>query len=114
MGTAVLDAAVSQPDLHLYAHSLRGLTGGVAIPAINLSRADSITIELPIRADRYALTAPQLEDSRVRLNGHELTLGPNDELPSLQGVAMASGPVELPPASITFLTLADAGNQACR
>ena len=60
------------------------------------------------------LSAPRLEDARVQLNGRELRLGVNDTLPQLQGARIASGRIELPPATITFLAVPDAQNESCR
>lgn len=60
------------------------------------------------------MTAPQLEDTVVELNGKELKLGANDSLPELTGVSTPAGPITLPPASITFLTVPDARNPRCR
>lgn len=116
MGTTVLDAGPSRPGLHLYAHCLRGRPGGVALLAINLSRTDPVSVALPASAERYTLAAagPEVQSARVRLNGAELALGAGDELPRLDGARVPSGPVELAPATITFLTVAEAGNGACR
>ena len=116
MGRVVLDARLSRPGLHLYAHCLRGRSGGVALLAINTSRTEPASVALPTPAERYTLAAAgrELEDGRVRLNGEELALGAGDELPSLQGSRVPPGPVALAPATITFLAVADAGNASCR
>ncbi len=109
MGTTVLESGVPiQEGLHLYAHSLRGHRGGVALLAINNSRTQSTTVDLPVPADRYTLTAKNLDDGQVQLNGQELRLGPNDGLPNLPGKRTQAGRVELPPASITFLAIPNA------
>lgn len=113
MGPIVLDFGPSRPDLHLYAHCQRDHPGGVTLLAINTSRTEPAAIDLPMSADRYTLTAQKLQDTRVRLNGNELGLEPNDELPSLQGARVAPGRVELAPASVTFLAVAEAGNRSC-
>jgi len=87
MGPAVLNPGSSPaPALHLYAHCLRGHPGGVALLAINTGRTASQSLELPTESDRYTLTARNLEDTRVDLNGNELRLSANDELPRLAGV----------------------------
>jgi heparanase 1 len=116
MGPVVLDAGPSRPGLHLYAQCLRGHPGGVALLAINTSRTEPASVVLPMPAERYTLAVAgrELEDAHVRLNGDELALGANDELPSLRGSAVPSGPVALAPATITFLAVADAGNGGCR
>ena len=64
-------------------------------------------------AERYTLTAENLEMSRVRLNGQDLELDANDGLPTLDGQYVASGQVEFAPASITFLAIDEAANKSC-
>jgi hypothetical protein len=114
MGTIVLDPGASPlPHLHLYAHCLRGKRGGVALLAINTERAYSPSLELSMPARRYGLTALNLTDTGIGMNGRELTLGARDELPSLEGEPVAPGRLDLAPASITFLSFADAANPAC-
>lgn len=58
-----------------------------------------------MQAERYTLAAAgqELESAHVRLNGDELALGANDELPSLRGSRVPSGSVELAPATISTL-----------
>ena len=115
MGTAVLDPGPSPaPALHLYAHCLRGSPGGVALLAINVDRTASQSLEVPTAAERYTLTAPNLEDTSIQLNGSELKLGPNDELPALTGVPTETGRLTFAPASITFLAMPNAGNGSCQ
>jgi heparanase len=111
MGTTVFESGVPiREGLHLYAHSLRGHPGGVALLAINNSRTQSTTIDLPLESERFTLTTRKLEDRHVQLNGQELKLGANDELPSLSGKRIPAGHIELPPASITFLAVPSARN----
>jgi heparanase 1 len=114
MGTTVLDAGASRSGLHLYAQCMADHPGGVTLLAINTSRTqpDSIAIGKP--ADRYTLTAQKLEDTQVLLNGKALALRSNDDLPTLDGMPVAKGRVDLPPASITFLAMKEAGNASCR
>lgn len=115
MGTLVLDPGpASEPRLHLYAHCLRGRPGGVALLAINPDPATALRFALPVAASRYGLAARQLTDTRVLMNGRELRLGAGDELPALDGEPVAPGRLDLPPVSITFLAIADAGNPDCR
>ena len=110
MGPVVLDAGPSQPELHLYAHSLPGHPGGVTLLAINTSRVRTASLALPLPADRYTLTARKLEDTHVELNGRQLKLGAGDALPSLEGQHIPAGQVKLAPANITFLAIGEAGN----
>jgi hypothetical protein len=114
MGEAVLDAGPLQPGLHLYAHCLRGRPGGVGLVAINLDRAEPATLELPIAAQRYTLTADTLQSATVKLNGRTLAMTPDDQLPALRPASAPRGRLGLAPASITFLALPGAANPACR
>jgi heparanase len=114
MGTIVLDPRPSRPGLHFYAHCLSDHAGGVALLAINLNRSEAESIELKVPADRYTLTAAKLNDARVQLNGHELSLAANDELPAIEGERIPAGQIGLAPASITFLAVPDAANKQCQ
>ena len=113
MGTTVLDGIHSEAGLHLYAHCLREHPGGVALLAINTSRTQSRSINLPMAGDRYSLTAEKLESPSVKLNGSTLHLGSDDKLPALHGAAVKAGDLTLQPATITFLTFAIANNKNC-
>jgi hypothetical protein len=113
MGTTVLDAVGSEAGLHLYAHCLRGRPGGVALLALNTSRTQSRSINLPMAGDRYSLAAEKLESPSVKLNGQTLHLGRNDELPAFHGASVKAGASTLQPATITFLTFATANNKHC-
>lgn len=114
MGATVLDAGSSpSPDLHLYAHCLSGHPGGVALLAINADRTSSQQLAVPVKSDRYTLTAKNLTDTTVELNGNELNVNSNGDVPSLTGAATTAGNVVLAPASITFLAIPNAKNDSC-
>jgi heparanase len=86
MGTTVLDAGPSpSPNLHLYAHCLRHQPGGVALLAINADRTASQELDVPTASERYTLTAKDLMDNKVELNGSELNLANNGDLPPAEG-----------------------------
>jgi len=115
MGTTVLDPGPSPaPGLHLYAHCLRDQPGGVALLAINASEKSPARIEVAAASERFSLTAVDLQDGKVLMNGVPLDLGPNDELPVFRSFSTPAGPIEFAPASITFLYIPSAGNPACR
>jgi hypothetical protein len=115
MGGTVLDPGPSPaPALRLYAHCLPGRSGGVTLLAINTGRAESQSIDVPAAAERFTLSAAQLEDRTVQLNGSELRLGAGDALPELAGVATPAGKVSFAPATITFLAIPEARNGSCR
>ncbi|TAI65686.1 hypothetical protein [Bradyrhizobium sp. Leo170] len=115
MGTVVLDVgSAAVPGLYLYAHCLRDTSGGVALLAINTDRMARRSLAFSGTARRYVLTAANLTDTRVRMNGRELKLAANDELPALEGEPVAASHTDLAPTSITFFSIADAANPACR
>ena len=115
MGTTVLDAGLpSQSGLHVYAHCLRGAPGGIALLVINPDRDASHALRLPGTSLRYRLDADRLTDQQIRLNGTALALTANDELPPMTGLPTAADELRFPPVSITFLAMAEAGNQSCR
>jgi heparanase len=115
MGPTVLKPQpLPAQGVHLYAHCLSNVPGGVALLAINTSRSAPQRLTLSAPSERYALTAPKLEDTRVQLNGRELKLGAGDAIPQLAGVPAPSGEITLAPASITFLAVRQAQNASCR
>jgi heparanase 1 len=115
MGTTVLDAGASpSPNLHLYAHCLRNQPGGVALLAINADRTAAQEMDVPMKSERYTLTAKDLMDNKVELNGNELKVNAEGDLPKLTSKAQAAGAVTFAPASITFLIIPNAGNASCR
>lgn len=113
MGTTVLNPGVSGvANLYLYAHSLRDRPGGVALLVINADRQNSYDIAIPIPADRYTLTAQQLLDTTVLLNGRKLQVNSDGSVPQLVGSSVSPGHLRFEPTSITFLTMLDAGNRS--
>ena len=115
MGTTVLQPETSPSEnLHLYAHCLRGVPGGVAVLAINADRKASQTLFLPGTSERYTLSETPLDSGQVRLNGVTLKLGANDALPSLKGASSPAATFTMLPETITFIGFPDAGNDACR
>ena len=71
-----------------------------------INNSDEITtVELPKAAEVYALTGNGKFRSRTMLlNGQELVLGENDEIPVMSGVK-AEGMVEIASAGCTFIVL---------
>jgi len=100
--------------VHLYAQCMKDKPGGVSLLAINLSRRDAVTMRVPEKSVRYTLTATDLLSRTVELNGKELAVSAEGDVPVLDGVKTAKGDVVLPAASLTFLTMGEAGNGACR
>jgi Glycosyl hydrolase family 79, N-terminal domain len=114
MGRIVLDPAVrAEPGLHLYAHCQRGTPGGVSLLIINVGR-EWHAVTLPVASERYALRATNLQDNRVQLNDTTLRLDADNNLPKIAGGRTMAGALSIAPASITFVTIPDAANKACR
>jgi len=91
---------------HVYCHSRKDGKDGLVYLVINTSWTESTTVELPKDAVAYALTGNGKMRSRTMLlNGRELVLGENDELPCLCGEAVPAGTVEVAPGGCTFFVL---------
>ena len=115
MGSTVLDAGVPlQAGLHVYAHCQKGMPGGVSLLVINTDRSASHALMLADVAQRYTLDAVDLSRTEIRLNGGTLGLDASGALPTIEGVAAAADLARFDPATITFLTVPAAANNACR
>jgi len=115
MGTTVLNPGPApSTSVHLYAQCMKDHPGGVTLLAINLSRTSSAPLTIPEKSTRYTLTATDLMSRTVQLNGKDLTLSADGDVPTPKGLATAKGTLTLPAASITFLTIAEANNPACK
>lgn len=115
MGTTVLDPQLSTPpNTYVYAQCLPGRPGGVTLLVINADRQREFAVTLAHAAERYTLTARELQDTTVQLNSTTLRLNGDDDLPHLQGEPTRAGRVSFAPGTITFLAFADAQNKACQ
>lgn len=106
MGTTVYDCG--HPDMesvHIYCHSRRDGKSGVAYLVINNSLTQAVSVELPKSADQYTLSAAELRSPVMRLNGTNLAVGGENELPDLRPIRQSAGIVELAPATCTFFVL---------
>ncbi len=113
MGPRVLDAGNPVEGLHLYAHCLRGVPGGVALLAINNSPATESALQLPGPSRRWTLSANTPEAREAKLNGRVLTLAAGGDLPAMPPGDQAAGTVRFAPATITFLAVPGASNPQC-
>jgi hypothetical protein len=115
MGPIVLEASLPvQTGLHVYAHCQRGTPGGVALLLINTDRIASRSLTTTSASERYTLDTTSLRSTIVQLNGTTLALNDRDEFPAIEGLSRPAGTLTFAPATITFLTIAAAGNGACR
>jgi hypothetical protein len=60
---------------------------------------------LPTAGERYTLTAKQLEDTKVELNGKPLRLTSSGDLPQFEGEPVNAGRASFAPTSITYLSI---------
>ncbi|MEO6732034.1 MAG: hypothetical protein ABIN01_12520 [Ferruginibacter sp.] len=105
MGTDVYDAGSSTPGVDIFVHSLKKRSGGMTLLIVNtLSTTAAVTI--PSNAEQYSLTADELQTKKIQLNGEDLSLTANDELPVIKGKPIKAGVIQMAPHSITFLTFA--------
>ena len=107
MGQTVFNSGVAiQEGAHIFCHSRKDGKEGCAYLAINNSMTEKTTLELPKEAEVYVLAGRDGMRSRVMtLNGNDLVLGENDELPCLCGKPVAAGTMELAPGSCAFIVL---------
>ena len=90
---------------HVYCHSRKDGKDGYVYLIINNSEETTL-VDIPTEAVRYTLTGNgKLRSRTMLLNGRELKLGANDELPDLSGAYQAAGTIMLAPGSCTFLVL---------
>jgi heparanase len=114
MGATVLDPHTSLiPNVYVYAHCLRNHPGGVTLLVINADRQQVHEFTLPSEAERYTLTAKQLQDTTVQLNGKTLELDRDGDLPQFLGQSTRAGHISFAPTSITFLEITNADNSNC-
>jgi heparanase 1 len=115
MGGTVLDPHTSPiPNVYVYAHCLQNHPGGVTLLVINADRQQVHEITLPADAERYTLSAKQLQDRSVELNGKTLELTSDSDIPEFVGQRTRAGRISFAPASITFLAIPNANNSSCR
>ena len=73
---------------------------------INNSLTDVTTVNLPKDAQVYALAGRDgMRSTVMTLNGRDLVLDENDELPDLSGKSVPAGKLEIAPGSCTFIVL---------
>lgn len=110
MGTHVYDAGKGEPGVYLFAHNTKGVKDGITLLVINTNKTP-IGINIPSEAQQYTLTAEKLQAKTVLLNGKELLLTANDELPVIFGLPIKAGDLTLPALSISFISFVDRNNK---
>jgi hypothetical protein len=70
-------------------------------------------IALVPEAERYTLTAKQLQDRAVQLNEKTLQLNSDGDVPEFVGQPTRAGRISFAPESIPFLAIPNANNNSC-
>lgn len=113
MGQRVLDPGITPSgDTRVYAQCQRNHKGGVTLLVLNFGSTAEQTLTLPA-GERYTLSSPLLETKTILLNGKELATA-NGSLPFMTGQKTIAGKTTFAPQTVTFLTLPNSNNQACR
>ncbi len=108
MGTQVYDT--NEPvreGVHLYCQSYKGDESRKCYLIVNNSNTESTTLELPTAATAYILAGKDgnKRASVMTLNGHDLVLGENNELPDLSGVEVPAGNLEIKPMHCAYIVI---------
>ncbi len=105
MGTTVYDSGEAiREGAHVFAHSRRDGKAGMAYCVINNSETENTILELPKSAEVYKLSAETRRATVMKLNGRDLVLGANNELPDMSP-EVVEGSVTLEPATMAFVVL---------
>ena len=108
MGTKVYEASNGKQGVYLFAHNMKGNNNGITLLILNANKA-STTINIPSDGEQYTLTSNKVQGYNVQLNRQDLKLSNDEMLPAIKGKKVNAGNVELPAASITFITFKSAG-----
>ena len=106
MGTTVYDTKEEiREGAHVFAHSRRDGKDGIAYLVINNSETEATTLTLPQASEVYKLSCDTLRGTVMKLNGKELVLGENNELPDMSPVTVEAGELVVGPAEIVFVVM---------
>ncbi|WP_321346147.1 hypothetical protein [uncultured Draconibacterium sp.] len=104
MGTKVFESKSSIDGLDIFIHNLKGTSAGKAVMVVNPTEMET-TVEIPIQAQQYLLTADDILSKTVRLNGKIMELNSDDTLPEVKGENKKAGEIIIPARSIMFLAI---------
>ena len=89
----------------MFAHSRKDGKDGECYMNVNNSLTETTTVELEKEAQVYVLSADSIRNPKMKLNGVELNLDENNQLPKLNPVNVEQGSLDLAPTTITFIVL---------
>ena len=106
MGNTVFDSTFPiEMGAHVFAHSRKDGKDGIAYLVINNSRVDNTIVELPCEAEVYKLSGNgNLRSRTMLLNGKELLLDENNNLPEMNGIKV-NNQIELEPGNCAFILI---------
>ncbi|MDO5424219.1 MAG: beta-glucuronidase [Eubacteriales bacterium] len=90
---------------HVFAHSRKDGKPGYAYAVVNNSPSEATVVTLPAEAVVYQLTGESKRATTALLNGKPLTYEPGSGEPMIVGREAATGELELPPVSVTYLVI---------
>ena len=103
MGSMVYDCSdICKQREHIYCHSRKDGKPGYAYLVINNSLSEAMEFELPAEADVYVLSAERMRANVMRLNGQDLVLDGNNDLPEMKPSKLNQGSMLLTPGSCMF------------
>ncbi len=106
MGSTVYDTKEEiREGAHVFAHSRKDGKDGVAYLIINNSETEATTVNLPKTAEVYMLSADDLRATTMKLNGKDLVLGENNELPDMSPEVKEAGEITMAPATMMFVVM---------
>lgn len=105
MGAMVYDCGMVEEGAHIFAHSRKDGKEGISYLVINNSKSENTVVSLPKEAEVYVLSADRLRSRVMLLNGRELIMKENDELPDMNPIIVERGSLELAPATCTFIVI---------
>ena len=104
MGTKVYDAGFSADGIEVFVHNLKNSKNGFVVLLVNPKASESF-IEIPAFAEKYLITADELQAKTVKLNGKKLELKSDESLPEIIGEEIKTGRILIPQYSILFLVV---------
>jgi heparanase 1 len=102
MGNQVFDGGHLESGVDLFVHNSKKKSSGKSVLILNTNEKATV-VTIPAEAVQYLLTASELITKKVELNGVELKMAADDNLPTIQGKKVKKGPIVLPAHSILFL-----------